>query len=228
MTIKLTVRTVEPLTHDTQKITFDKPEGFDFEPGQAAHIALDRDGWRDVWKSFTMTSLPDADGVEFVIKSYPEDAEGHDGVSARIANLKPGDTMIYKDVWGAIDDEGDGVFIAGGAGVTPFVAILRDKLEKTGTLDGNTLIFSNKTERDIILRDDFDKMPGLKTVYLVTDETDSPLYRDQIDAALLAEHVSAGKDTCYVCGPNAMLEDIAAQLKSIGVPEDRIVMEQFD
>ncbi|KAA8609751.1 flavodoxin reductase [Salipiger aestuarii] len=228
MTTKLTIRTVEQVTHDTQKITFDKPEGFDFEPGQAAHIALDRDGWRDTWKSFTMTSLPGKDGVEFVIKSYPEDAEGHDGVTARIADLKPGDTMIYKDVWGAIDDEGDGVFIAGGAGVTPFIAILRKKLEKTGTLDGNTLIFSNKSERDIILRDDFDKMPGLKTVYLVTDEPDSPLYRGQIDAALLKQHVSPDRDTCYVCGPSPMLDDISADLKSFGVPEDRIVTEQFD
>lgn len=136
--------------------------------------------------------------------------------------------MVLKDVWGAIDDEGDGVFIAGGAGVTPFIAILREKLEKTGSLEGNTLIFSNKAERDILLRDAFDKMPGLRVRYIVTDEPDSPLYRERIDEALLKEYVEPSRDTCYVCGPPAMLDDISRHLKRIGVPEQRIVMEQFD
>ncbi|MBU2962870.1 flavodoxin reductase [Citreicella sp. C3M06] len=228
MTTTLTIRAVEAITHDTQRVTFDKPDGFRHVPGQAAHIALDKDGWRDVWKSFTMTSLPEDEALEFVIKSYPEEAEGHDGVSQRIARLQPGDTMVLKDVWGAIDDEGDGVFIAGGAGVTPFIAILREKLEKTGSLKGNTLIFSNKAERDILLRDEFDKMPGLQTRYIVTDEPDSPLYRDRIDEALLKKYVEPSRDTCYVCGPPPMLDDISKQLKQIGVPEQRIVMEQFD
>ena len=227
MTTKLKIRAVESVTHDTRKITFDKPEGFSYEAGQAAHIALDEDGWRDTWKSFTMTSLPEDDHLEFVIKSYPEEAEGHDGVSERIARLQPGDTMVFKDVWGAIDDEGDGVFIAGGAGVTPFISILRDKLDKTGSLEGNTLIFSNKTERDIILRDEFDKMPGLKTRYIVTDEPDSPFYGEQIDGELLKEYVSAD-DTCYVWGPMPMLDDMKTQLQKLGVAEERIIMEQFD
>jgi predicted ferric reductase len=33
--------------------------------------------------------------------------------------------LIIRDVWGAIEYKGEGVFIAGGAGVTPFIAILR-------------------------------------------------------------------------------------------------------
>jgi predicted ferric reductase len=39
--------------------------------------------------------------------------------------LKHGDELIIRDVWGAIEYKGEGVFIAGGAGVTPFIAILR-------------------------------------------------------------------------------------------------------
>jgi predicted ferric reductase len=43
----------------------------------------------------------------------------------RIRKLKHGDELIIRDVWGAIEYKGEGVFIAGGAGVTPFIAILR-------------------------------------------------------------------------------------------------------
>jgi predicted ferric reductase len=44
----------------------------------------------------------------------------------RIRKLKHGDELIIRDVWGAIEYKGEGVFIAGGAGVTPFIAILHD------------------------------------------------------------------------------------------------------
>lgn len=40
--------------------------------------------------------------------------------------------------------------------------------------------------------------------------------------------MTPGKDTCYVCGPDAMLDDIAEALKSIDVPEGDIVTEEFD
>jgi len=228
MTRTLTLRSITPVTHDTNRLAFDRPDDLDYTPGQAAHVALDQDGWRDEVRSFTMTSLPGEDQLEFVIKSYPDDDEDHGGVTARIGRLQPGDTVLVEDIWGAIEDKGDGVFIAGGAGVTPFIAILRDKLARNGTLEGNTLVFSNKAERDIILRDSFEKMPGLETRFLVTEEEDSPLHRGQIDAALLKEHVTPGKDICYVCGPDPMLDDIAEALKSIDVPEGDIVMEQFD
>jgi predicted ferric reductase len=42
----------------------------------------------------------------------------------KIRKLKHGDELIIRDVWGAIEYKGE-VFIAGGAGVTPFIAILR-------------------------------------------------------------------------------------------------------
>lgn len=175
MTRTLTLRSITPVTHDTHQLEFDRPEGFDYTPGQAVDMALDQDGWRDSAHPFTMTSLPGDETLQFVIKSYPEEAEGHEGMTARVARLQPGDTVLVEDPWGAIHDAGDGVFIAGGAGVTPFISILRDKLARKGTLSGNTLVFSNKTERDIILRDAFEKMPGLKTCFIVTDEEDSPL-----------------------------------------------------
>ena len=228
MSRKLVLRSIEPVTHDTHHLVFDRPKDFAFEPGQAVDMALDRDGWRDERHPFTMTSLPGEKTLEFVIKSYPESAEGHTGMTRRIGRMSPGDAVLVEEPWGAIRDEGDGVFIAGGAGITPFIAILKAKLEKAGTLEGNTLVFSNRTEADIILRDSFHKMPGLKPVFVVTGEPDSPLHRDKIDVALLSDHVVPGRDTCYVCGPDAMLDDMTADLRRIGVPEDDIVTEEFD
>lgn len=134
MSRKLTLQSIEPLTHDVHHLVFDKPEGLKFTPGQAIDMALDRDGWREEKRPFTFTSLPGEGTLEFVIKSYPESADGHDGVTERIGKMQPGDTVLVEEPWGAIEDKGDGVFIAGGAGVTPFIAILRKKLAENARL----------------------------------------------------------------------------------------------
>jgi ferredoxin-NADP reductase len=52
---------------------------------------------------------------------------------------------------GRIEYKGEGVFIAGGAGVTPFIAILR-QLQAENKIANNKLIFTNKTANDIILK----------------------------------------------------------------------------
>ena len=223
----LTLTDVTPVTHDTFRLTLPKPDGFDFTAGQAVDLALDRDGWREEKRPFTFTSLPEDDHLEFVIKSYPD----HDGVTEQIAKLKAGDGVILDDPWGAIEDKGAGWFLAGGAGVTPFIAILRKRLKETGDLSGCTLIFANKTERDIILRDEFESMKGLSCVFLVDgDEADpdAPVQKGRIDKSLLSQHVTPGKGKCYICGPEPMIEAVEDALKELGVAEGDIVTEEFD
>jgi ferredoxin-NADP reductase len=224
MAHSLTLKSIEPVTHDTNHLVFEKPSGIEFKPGQAVDLALDKEGWRDEKRPFTFTSLPEDDTLEFVIKSYPD----HDGVTEQIGQLKAGDKVLIDDPWGAIEDKGPGWFIAGGAGVTPFIAILKQRLKDNGTLEGCKLIFSNKTEKDIILRDTFESMKGLECVFTVTDQEDSPLYTGEIGKEMLSQHVTPGDGKCYVCGPDAMLDDISACLKEIGVPEDDIITEEFD
>ena len=44
MTHRLTLRRIEPVTHDVNRLVFDRPDGYDFTPGQATLMRLDRDG----------------------------------------------------------------------------------------------------------------------------------------------------------------------------------------
>lgn len=222
MTHKLTLQAIEPVTHDTNHLLFDRPEGYDFAPGQATDFALDRDGWRDEQRPFTFTGLREADQLEFVIKSYPE----HDGVTEQIAGLRPGDSVLIGDPWGAIEDRGPGVFIAGGAGITPFIGILRNRVAREGEAGGATLLFSNSLEKDIILRDEWQGMPGLREVFTLTGETAKGLYSRRIDADFLGEIIHDWDQTFYVCGPPEMEESVVAALKEKGVPKGRIVTEE--
>jgi ferredoxin-NADP reductase len=210
----LALRSIEPVTHDTHHLVFPRPKGFAFSPGQASELALDRDGWRDEWRPFTFVSDPDGDTLEFIIKSYPE----HDGVTERIGRLSPGAQVRLKDPFGAIRDQGPGVFIAGGAGITPFIAILRERARR-GSLDGCTLIFSNRCERDIILRQEFETMHGLVCVFTLTDEDTGTLPHRKVDGAFLDEVVKDYGQTFYLCGPHGMVDDVREALKARGASD---------
>ncbi|WP_249171773.1 FAD-binding oxidoreductase [Erythrobacter sp. JK5] len=187
----LTLRAIRPVTHNVNELTFDRPEGYDFTPGQATDLALDRDDWRDEKRPFTFTSLPGAEHLQFTIKSYPS----HNGVTEQIGQMQAGDGVIIEDPWGAIEDRGPGTFIAGGAGLTPFLSILRARQAEHGTLDGYRLIFSNSEEKDIILREELERMPGLALDLVLSDEdvgarttARSTANTSKARASTLAEH----------------------------------------
>lgn len=212
---------ITDVTHDVKRITVEKPDGYAFEPGEATDVAIDKDGWREEQRPFTFTSLNASPELEFIIKVYPE----HDGVTQQIGMLREGDRLLIEDPWGAIRYKGRGCFIAGGAGITPFIAIIRD-LQSKGNLAGNSLIFSNKTERDIILRPEFEAADGLECLFTVTDQPDSQLARGKIDKAFLEQHVAGFDQEFYVCGPPEMVEDVSACLEELGADPDSVVFEE--
>lgn len=221
MTHSVKVLDVFDLTHNVKRITVEKPDGFLVVPGQATDVAIDEHGWRDEQRPFTFTSLNSWPELEFTIKIYPE----HGGVTEQIGTLREGSRLLIGDPWGAIRYRGQGCFIAGGAGVTPFIAIIRD-LESRDELDGNTLIFSNKTERDIILREEFEATEGLESLFTVTDQPGSELARGKIDRSFLEKHVSGFDQEFYVCGPPQMVKDVSASLEELGANPDSIVFEE--
>ncbi len=65
--------------------------------------------------------------------------------------------------------KGEGVFIAGGAGVTPFICIFRYLQSKNET-GNNKLIFANKTHDDIIIAREFKKLLGENLINILSDE----------------------------------------------------------
>ena len=159
------IKSLEHLTHDVLRVVLNKPEGLTYIPGQAADIALNKPDWNEKKNCFTFTSLPEDDHIEFTIKTYPE----HHGMTNELLSAQPGDEVIIYDSFGDIYFKGPGVFIAGGAGVTPFIAILKN-LEKQNKLAGNKLMFANKEKADIILEDYFNSMLGKNFINVLSNE----------------------------------------------------------
>ena len=221
MQISVKILDTVPVTHNVRHYRLERPKGYNFSPGQATEVSIDRDGWQDKKRPFTFTCLPDADNLEFTIKSYFD----HAGVTSELWSLGAGDKLILRDVWGTIQYRGPGTFIAGGAGVTPFIAILRH-LNATGKIAGNRLIVSNQTEKDIILRDEFEAMNGLETLWTVTNDSKSALLQERIDADFLRRHVTDFSGNFYLCGPDPMVHELRSLLDELGADVSNVTWEK--
>ena len=216
------IQTIGKITHDTIRITTEKPHDYNFKPGQATSIALDRDGWRKKKRPFTFTSLPEDDYVEFIIKTYPE----HDGTTDKLLDVKPGENLLLFDIFGTIVYKGEGVFIAGGAGVTPFISIIRD-LNKRGQTGNNKLILGNKTKDDIMLFQEFSEMLGDKFINILSEEKTMEYPYGFITAEFLKEHVEDLNKYFYICGPPPMIKILEKNLEELKVDKQLIVRETF-
>lgn len=210
----------EFITHNVKKFTIEKPNDYRYEPGQATDVIVNNPEWLTEKRPFTFTSLNHWKNLEFTIKIYPE----HNGVTQQLEKLQPGDEIIIHDAWGAITYKGKGVFIAGGAGITPFIAILR-QLYEDKKMEDHKLIFSNKTSDDIILRDELDTMMGKDYYDFLTREKVIGFIPRHIDEDYLKEIIRDFGQFFYVCGPEKFVEDINAILLNLGANSESLVFE---
>jgi len=215
------ILSVQRVTHDVRAYRIEKPAGYQFVPGQATDVSINKEGWREEKRPFTFTSLNDYPYLEFTIKSYHD----HPGVTDQLYQLKAGDELIIHDVWGAIAYKGEGCFIAGGAGITPFVAIFR-QLYRDKAVGKNRLLFSNKTTGDIIYHDEFDRILGKNAAYILTAE-DNPSYRKgPVNKTFLQREISDFSQPFYICGPDKMVADLTKVLTELGANPEAVVFEK--
>jgi len=216
------INLIKHITPDVLHIVTEKPQGYSYTPGQATEVSINKNGWKDKKRPFTFTSLPIDDSLEFIIKTYPS----HKGVTNELLKLKKDDELILYDVFGAIAYKGEGIFIAGGAGVTPFICIFR-YLQSKKEIGNNKLIFANKTKDDIILASEFEKLLGENFINILSKEKADGYAHGQITEGFLKAHISDSTKNVYVCGPPPMMDAIEKQLANLKIDEKQIIKEVF-
>jgi len=216
------IKSIKHITHDVLQIVTEKPQQYNFTPGQATEVAINKKGWQNEKRPFTFTSLPNNNYLEFTIKTYPL----HKSVTNELLQLKKDDELILHDVFGAISYKGEGVFIAGGAGVTPFISIFRYLQSKKETGD-NKLIFANKTKEDIILAQEFENLLSNNFINILSDEKENGYAHGQITESFLKDHINSSIKNVYVCGPPPMMDAIVKQLSNLGIEKNAITVEEI-
>lgn len=217
------VKSIKKITPDVLQIVCDRPDPYAFSPGQATEVSINKTGWMKEKRPFTFTSLPADKDLEFTIKTYP----AHKGVTDQLLHLQKDDELILHEVFGTITYKGEGVFIAGGAGVTPFISIFRF-LQANNQIGHNKLIFANKTKADIILEGELKEILGSNFINILSEEKIEGYGYGMITEDFIKTYRSDIIDQYfYLCGPPPMIKAIGEQLIRLEVDEKYLVKEEF-
>jgi ferredoxin-NADP reductase/DMSO/TMAO reductase YedYZ heme-binding membrane subunit len=220
------VRTFRLVTPNGSKIPFDHL------PGQYLNLTLEIAG-RKVRRSYTIASSPTQSGYcELTVKCEER------GLASRfLHSLREGSLLSLSAPAGRFTFTGSEsdriVMLAGGVGITPLMAKIR-YLTDLGWPGSIHLIFSVKTEQDIIFRTELDELrkrfANFKMTITLTREPSSSWTgeRGRITSALLARVVSELKNCrVHLCGPTEMTEPLIATIRDLGVPSEMIKVESF-
>jgi ferredoxin-NADP reductase len=209
------------ITQDVKRFILDKPEGFTFIPGQAGDFSINKPGWEDQKRPFTFTSLNSWPFLELTVKIYNQ----RNGMTHELGRTNSGAELIIDDVFGAIQYKGPGVFLAGGSGITPFMAILR-QLHAQKQLHGNSLIYSNKYEEDVIFDSELRQMLGNSYLNVLTREDVVGFGEKRIDRDFLIENIRDFGQNFYVCGPDKFVTTMCDILIDLGADPEALVFEK--
>lgn len=217
---RIKILETEYLTPNVKRFRTTKPKGYQFIPGEATDIVIDHPEWLDKRRAFTFTGLNEWSFLEFTIKIY----KNRQGVTNQLDSLKKGEQLIIHDSFGDILYDNTGTFIAGGAGVTPFIANFR-QLEKDKRLAGNRLIYTNQTDEDIILQGEFERLLGDNFINTLTRNRSKDYHFGRINKDYLKEVISDFSQYFYICGSVKMMEEIKEILIDLGAEEEKVVIE---
>jgi ferredoxin-NADP reductase len=206
---------MEPLNHNVIRFQLEKPPGYSFEAGQAIELMIAEPEKRGP-SPFTFTSLNTTRYLELTIKIYKE----RDGLTSALARKHVGDTVSISDPWDSFLNKGPGVFIAGGAGITPFIALLR-QLKADGNIGNSSLFFSNKTRKDIFMEGELRSLVGDRYYNILTEDAGES-NAGRLDAHYLKEHIVNLEQPFYLCGPPGFAESLQDAITTLGAKQDLV------
>lgn len=209
------------ITHDVKCFVAEKPAGYNFISGQATNVSINLPEWKNELRPFTFTSLKENDYLEFIIKIYSD----HEGGTKMLGSINAGAELILHNIFGTIQYKGPGVFIAGGAGITPFISIFRH-LYKNNKIAGNRLFYSNKTSADVIIEEELQMMLKHDFIKVFTRENVGGYIAQSIDRNFLIENIKDFGQFFYLCGPEEFVKAIKTHLFELGATAKNVVIEK--
>jgi predicted ferric reductase len=190
--------------------------------GQFLFVRFPGDKALDESHPFTISSAPSEDVLRLTVK-----ASG-DFTRTLFQNLKANAEAIVEGAYGMFDYKTGGpkqIWIAGGIGLTPFLAFIRD-------MDGNMehdvdFYYTVRHPEEALFLGEIEaiaeNIPRLK-VHVHFSATEGSLTVEEIVE-------NAGGDVrtydIYLCGPLPMVQAFTRKFKESGVPGDQIHFEEF-
>jgi|GraSoiStandDraft_4_1057263.scaffolds.fasta_scaffold00929_11 predicted ferric reductase len=181
---------------------------------------LDRKRW---WSAhpFSLSAAPNGRSLRITVKSLGD-------FSGALSSVKPGTRVIAEGPFGVFTEAARKrekvLLVAGGIGITPIRALMED-------MHGDVVvIYRVVAQSDAVLRGELERLArerGL-TLHLVVGDHATPAGGRLLSPNHLSELVpDVAERHVYVCGPPAMTEALARNVRRANVPARFIHTEKF-
>jgi len=231
------IASVHRETADAVSIYIIKPH--DYPPhlaGQYCAVEMEIDGHKDR-RSYSFSNTTSESYLRLTIKEI----EG--GVFSKYFNKKASSGMkirISEPQGNFVLPKTSGpchlVFVAGGSGITPCFSMISSVLS-TEPQSRVTLFFSNKTSKDVIFRQELERLSEahsqFRAVFIFSQQdTESPLEHGRIEYGKMLELMEkfcrdAMSKDFFLCGPGGMIDSAKAAILDLGFSQDSIHTELF-
>jgi ferredoxin-NADP reductase len=217
--IEAKIKEIIPRTYNVKSFRAEINEEVDFKAGQFLQVTLNNDP--NLKRYLSISNSPTETGyLEFTKKLTESD------FSQALNSLKVGDSLKVKYPFGkfTLDESCKKIaFLSGGIGITPIRSIAKYAADKKLGTD-IILLYGNRTEEDIVFKDDFEQMqkeyPKFKVAHLIGQRMDKEFIQK--------EAPDYKERKFYLCGPPAMVEAMKKILLiELGLPEASIITENF-
>jgi NAD(P)H-flavin reductase/hemoglobin-like flavoprotein len=197
-------------------------------PGQS--VAVECEARPRVWRLYSMANAPRDDGtIDFHVRIVDGGA-----LSAALArNVAVGSRLRLGAPVGTLrldtTSRRDVLLAAGSTGLAPLKAIVEQAADLPDPPRMH-LVFGVRTAADLYDLPDLEKMAARWPWLTVTPAVSAdPGYRGETGtvADVIGRRVSLGGQDTYICGSAAMVAATVSRLHSLGMPQDRIYVEDF-
>lgn len=198
--IHLTVQRAEPINDTTMSVFFERPRGFEYEPGDWVDLNF-HDGNPSGGITYSLSSSPTEDILAITFKL------GISPFKRRLQSLRPKDEMYisqYGNDYGFhLKENRSSVLIAGGIGIAPFRSMLKQMSDSNSKNDVQ-LLYVNK-EDSYIFATEIDRwkkqLPNIDVHYIDTKQL-SRRKREKLLVGLIDKNA----DHFFIAGPEGMVE----------------------
>jgi ferredoxin-NADP reductase len=227
------VREIIDETPRVRSLVLHLPEWPGHKPGQHVDVRLTAEDGYQAQRSYSIASPPQAGMVTLTVERLT-DGE----VSSYLAgDVRAGDKFELRGpiggyfVWTA--GLGGPLFlVAGGSGIVPLMAMLRQRAAAKSDVPA-TLLYSSRAYEDIIYRSELDGLAlhGVSVQHTLTRAQPAGwqgLSR-RIDRAMLESvgFTPEQRPRIFICGPTPMVEAAARDLRDLGHAPNLIKTERF-
>jgi ferredoxin-NADP reductase len=222
-------------TPRVKSIVLDVPGWAGHRAGQHLDVRLTAEDGYQTERSYSISSAPAEPHVTLTIERL-DDGE----VSPYLTDvLHPGDEVEVRGPIGGWftwrpEEGGPLLLVAGGSGVAPLMAMIRQRAAVRSPAPV-CLLYSSRTYEEIIFREELDRSAAadgdLKVDYTLT-RSQSPGwqgYSRRIDRGMLEEVAWAPEEhpLIFICGPTPLVESVATLCVGLGYTPERIKTERF-